>query len=108
MQYVRLGNSGLQVSRICLGMMSYGAKSWREWVLGEADAEEHVRKALDLGINFFDTANVYSVGVSEEITGRTLLKHVKRDEVVIATKVRGEMREGDVNGSGLSRKHIME
>ncbi|MCA9984338.1 MAG: aldo/keto reductase, partial [Anaerolineales bacterium] len=108
MQYVRLGNSGLQVSRICLGMMSYGAKSWREWVLGEADAEEHVRKALDLGINFFDTANVYSIGVSEEITGRTLLKHVKRDEVVIATKVRGEMREGDVNGSGLSRKHIME
>ncbi|MCB0028038.1 MAG: aldo/keto reductase, partial [Anaerolineales bacterium] len=71
MQYVRLGNSGLKVSRICLGMMSYGAKSWREWVLGEADAEEHVRKALDLGINFFDTANVYSVGVSEEITGRT-------------------------------------
>lgn len=108
MQYVRLGNSGLKVSRICLGMMSYGAKSWREWVLGEADAEEHVRKALDLGINFFDTANVYSVGVSEEITGRTLLKHVKRDEVVIATKVRGQMRDGDVNGSGLSRKHIME
>ena len=108
MQYIRLGNSGLKVSRLCLGMMSYGAKSWRDWVLGEEEADEHVRTALDHGINFFDTANVYSLGVSEEITGRTLLKHVRRDEVVIATKVRGQMRAGDVNGMGLSRKHIME
>ena len=108
MEYVRLGKSGLKVSRICLGMMSYGSKSWREWVLGEEEADEHVKAALDLGINFFDTANVYSTGVSEEITGRVLQKHIKRDEVVIATKVNGRMRDGDVNAVGLSRKHIIE
>lgn len=70
MEYTRLGKSGLKVSRICLGMMSYGSKSWREWVLDEATCEAHVKRALELGINFFDTANVYSVGVSEEMTGR--------------------------------------
>ncbi|MCL4155719.1 UNVERIFIED_CONTAM: hypothetical protein GTU68_067119 [Idotea baltica] len=107
MEYTRLGKSGLNVSRICLGMMSYGSKSWREWVLGETEANEHVREALELGINFFDTANVYSIGVSEELTGKALKKFAKRSEVVLATKVFFSMSD-DPNGSGLSRKHIMD
>ena len=74
MKYTRLGKSGLKVSQICLGMMSYGSKSWREWIQGEDVANEHVKKALDMGINFFDTANVYSIGVSEELTGKALKK----------------------------------
>lgn len=107
MEYTRLGKSGLNVSRICLGMMSYGSKSWREWVLGEPEANEHVKEALELGINFFDTANVYSIGVSEELTGKALKKFAKRSEVVLATKVFFSMSD-DPNGSGLSRKHIMD
>ena len=107
MEYTRLGKSGLKVSRICLGMMTYGSKSWREWVLDEATCEAHVKRALELGINFFDTANVYSVGVSEEMTGRALKKYAKRENVILATKVRGQMSD-DPNGSGLSRKHIMD
>ena len=107
MQYVNLGQSGLKVSRLCLGMMSYGSKAWREWVLEEEDARPFVKRALDVGINFFDTADVYSTGESERITGN-LLKHfgVKRDSVVLATKVHGQMSD-DINDRGLSRKHIM-
>ena len=107
MKYTRLGKSGLNVSRICLGMMTYGSKDWREWILGEEECNEHVQKALELGINFFDTANVYSIGVSEELTGKAIKKYAKRDEVIIATKVFFKMAD-HVNGSGLSRKHIMD
>ena len=107
MQYVNLGQSGLKVSRLCLGMMSYGSKTWREWVLEEEDAKPFIKRALDAGVNFFDTADVYSTGDSEKITGN-LLKHfgVKRDTVVLATKVHGGMSD-DVNDRGLSRKHIL-
>ena len=108
MQYVNLGKTGMIVSRICLGMMSYGSKEWREWILGEEQAKPFIKRALDAGINFFDTANVYSLGESEKITGN-LMKHfgVKRENVVIATKVNGQMSD-DVNDGGLSRKHIMD
>ena len=108
MQYVNLGKTGMQVSRLCLGMMSYGSKQWRGWVLEEEDAKPFIKKALDAGINFFDTANVYSLGESEKVTGN-LLRHfgVKRDNVVVATKVHGQMSE-DVNDKGLSRKHILD
>ena len=108
MQYVNLGKTGMKVSRLCLGMMSYGSKQWRDWVLEEEDAKPFIKRALDAGINFFDTADVYSIGESEKITGN-LLKHfgVKRENVVIATKVNGQMSD-DVNDRGLSRKHIMD
>jgi aryl-alcohol dehydrogenase-like predicted oxidoreductase len=108
MQYVNLGKTGMKVSRLCLGMMSYGSKQWRDWVLEEEDAKPFVKRALDAGINFFDTADVYSTGESEKITGN-LLKHfgVKRQNVVIATKVNGQMSD-DINDRGLSRKHIMD
>jgi aryl-alcohol dehydrogenase-like predicted oxidoreductase len=108
MQYVRLGTTGLQVSRICLGCMSYGEpdRGGHEWSLGEDDARPFFTRAIEAGINFFDTANVYSAGSSEEITGRALKDFASRDDVVIATKVHGRMRDG-VNGAGLSRKAIM-
>ena len=114
MRYQRLGRTGLHVSRICLGCMSYGdpdatvAEStlrW-EWALREDAARPFFRRALELGINFFDTANVYSVGASEEITGRALRDFARREDVVIATKVWGRMRPGP-SGSGLSRKAIL-
>ncbi len=105
MEYTRLGKSGMKVSRICLGMMSYGDPKWRDWVLDEPAARPFIQRALELGINFFDTANVYSAGVSEEITGRALREMAKRDEIVVATKVHGKMRD-EPNGRGLSRKHI--
>ncbi|MCP4429293.1 MAG: aldo/keto reductase [Chloroflexi bacterium] len=108
MEYVRLGRSGLKVSRICLGMMSYGDPGWRDWVLSEDEGRPFVKKALELGINFFDTADMYSLGVSEEITGRLLREFVSsREEVVVATKVYFPIGKGP-NGGGLSRKHIME
>jgi len=107
MEYTKLGKSGLKISRIGLGMMSYGSKSWRPWVLEEEEGLQHVKRALELGINFFDTANMYSVGESEVITGKALKKYAKREEVVIATKVHFKMGE-HANGSGLSRKHIMD
>jgi aryl-alcohol dehydrogenase-like predicted oxidoreductase len=107
MQYVNLGKTGLKVSRICLGMMSYGTSKWREWVLDEDDSRPFVQRALELGINFFDTADMYSVGVSEEVTGRALRDFARRDEVVVATKVYNPMSD-DVNARGLSRKHIMD
>lgn len=107
MKYSNLGKSGLKVSRICLGMMTYGTPQWRDWVLSEEDSRPFVRRALEMGINFFDTADIYSVGVSEEVTGRALRDFAKRDEVVLATKVFSKMGSG-VNAGGLSRKHIME
>ncbi|MEO8499503.1 MAG: aldo/keto reductase [Vicinamibacteria bacterium] len=109
MDYVKLGKSGLDVSRICLGCMSYGIpeRGTHPWTLDEAGTEPFIRQALELGINFFDTANVYSDGTSEEIVGKLLRKLAKRDEVVIATKVHGRMRPGP-NGAGLSRKAIMQ
>ncbi len=108
MDYVCLGTTGLQVSRICLGCMSYGepSRGGHPWSLGKEAAEPFFRQALDTGINFFDTANVYSAGSSEEITGQTLLSMVSREEVVIATKVHGRTRPGP-NGQGLSRKAIL-
>jgi aryl-alcohol dehydrogenase (NADP+) len=108
MQYVNLGKTGLKVSRLCLGMMTYGSKTWREWVLEEPEARPFVKRALDAGINFFDTADVYSLGESEQILGN-LVKNlgVKRETVVIATKVNGVMSD-DINDRGLSRKHIMD
>ena len=108
MNHTRLGRTGLSVSRICLGCMSYGdpARGSHGWTLPESESRPFIRKALDLGINFFDTANVYSAGSSEEIVGKALLEYVPREEVVIATKVHGRMRPGP-NGAGLSRKAIL-
>ncbi len=108
MDYVKLGKSGLEVSRICLGCMSYGApdQGTHPWSLPEEQSRPFIRQALDAGINFFDTANVYSAGTSEEFVGRALKDFVPRAEVVIATKVHGKMREGP-NGQGTSRKAIM-
>lgn len=102
-----MGNTGLKVSRICLGTMSYGSKAWRDWVLEEADSRPFFEKALENGINFFDTADMYSLGVSEEITGKALKDLARRDEVVIATKVYQPMGDAP-NRGGLSRKHIMD
>ena len=108
MEYTRFGTTGMKVSRICLGCMGFGdAEHWtHKWVLNEENSRPVIRKALELGVNFFDTANVYSTGVSEEILGRALKDFARRDEVVIATKVRGRMRPGP-NGEGLSRKAIL-
>ena len=107
MDYVRLGNTGLKVSRLCLGCMSFGSSKWRSWVLDNDDARPFVQKALEGGINFFDTADVYSQGESERVTGKALKEYAKRHEVVIATKVNGPMGK-DANNKGLSRKHIMD
>src|SRR4051794_32546206 len=108
MEYANLGATGLKVSRVCLGCMSYGsrARGTHGWVLEEEESRPFFRQALEAGINFFDTANVYSLGASEEITGRALKDFAKRDEVVVATKVHGKMRD-DPNGRGLSRKAIL-
>jgi aryl-alcohol dehydrogenase-like predicted oxidoreductase len=107
MHYSKLGKTGLTVSRICLGCMSYGDKKWRDWVLSEDEAREHFAFAIEHGINFFDTADVYSHGVSEQVTGRWLGEMARRDDVVIATKVFGPMGTAQ-NRGGLSRKHIIE
>ena len=108
MQYVNLGKTGMKVSRLCLGMMSYGSRQWRDWVLEEEEAKPFVRRALEAGINFFDTADIYSLGESERVLGN-LLKHfgVRRENVVIATKVFNPMSD-EVNDRGLSRKHILD
>lgn len=106
MQYVNLGRTGLKVSRICLGAMSYGAPQWRDWVLNEEASRPFFKRALELGINFFDTADMYSHGVSEEVTGRALRDFARREEVVIATKVFHPFGDGP-NERGLSRLHIM-
>jgi 1-deoxyxylulose-5-phosphate synthase len=107
MKYTKLGRTGLDVSRICLGCMSYGGGSLgnHAWSLGEEESRPFIKKALEAGINFFDTANRYSLGNSEEILGRAIADFARRDEVVIATKVYGRMRPGP-NGAGLSRKAI--
>ncbi|MEK3685051.1 aldo/keto reductase [Paenibacillus sp. FSL R10-2736] len=108
MEYVKLGNTGLDVSRLCLGSMGFGdPEHWvHKWVLNEEQSRPVIKKALELGINFFDTANVYSLGRSEEVLGRALKDYSNRDEIVIATKLHGRMHEGP-NGAGLSRKAIM-
>jgi len=108
MEYTKLGNTGMDVSRICLGCMGFGdASRWiHKWVLDEDSSRPIIKKALELGINFFDTANVYSIGASEEITGRALKDYARRDEVVVATKVYFKMHDGP-DGSGLSRKAIL-
>ncbi len=108
MDYVRLGRTGLEVSRVCLGCMSFGdpQRGNHEWTLDDAASRPFLRKALDLGITFWDTANVYSDGSSEEIVGRALKDLTRREDVVLATKVHGRMRPGP-NGAGLSRKAIM-
>lgn len=107
MQYTNLGNTGLKVSRICLGTMSYGTSKWRDWVLDEEESREHIQQALELGINFFDTANMYADGVSEEVVGRALNDFAKRDEVVVATK--GFFNFGEKpNQGGLSRKALIQ
>jgi 1-deoxyxylulose-5-phosphate synthase len=108
MDYIKLGSTGLEVSRLCLGCMSYGEpdRGGHAWTLTESESRPFIKKALELGINFFDTANVYSDGSSEEIVGRALRDFTNRDDVVLATKVHGRMRQG-ANGAGLSRKAIM-
>jgi 1-deoxyxylulose-5-phosphate synthase len=107
-EYVRFGNTGMKVSRLCLGMMTYGSKKWREWVLEEGEARPFIQRALEVGINFFDTADTYSSGASEEVLGN-LLKAlgVRRETVVVATKVFNPMSQ-DINDRGLSRKHILD
>ena len=107
MEYVNLGKSGLKVSRVCLGCMTYGDPKWRPWVLGEVESRPFFERALELGINFFDTADMYSVGVSEEIVGRALQEIARRDQVVIASKVFFPVGEGP-NDRGLSRKHVLD
>ena len=107
MNYTTLGKTGLKVSRLCLGMMSYGTPEWRDWVLDEEASRPFIKRALEAGVNFFDTADMYSKGVSEEVTGRALKDFARRDEVVIATKVFFPMSKKP-NRGGLSRKHIMD
>lgn len=106
MLHVNLGRTGLKVSRLCLGTMTYGTPEWRPWVLSEEQSRPFIREALESGINFFDTANMYSNGMSEEVVGRAVRDFAKRDEVVIATKVFFPTGKGP-NDRGLSRKHIM-
>lgn len=107
MQYINLGHSGLKVSRICLGMMTYGTPKWRPWVLDEDQSRPIIQRAVESGINFFDTADVYSMGVSEEVTGRALRDFARREEVVIATKVFNPYNDKP-NQGGLSRLHILQ
>ena len=108
MEYVNLGSTCTKVSRICLGTMTYGSKKWREWILEEEESKPFFKRAIEAGINFFDTADVYSLGVSEEVTGRALKEFGgSRDKVVIATKVFNPMSD-DPNDKGLSRKHILD
>lgn len=107
MRYTTLGSTGMSVSRICLGCMTYGTSAWRPWVLDEADARPFFRKAIEAGITFFDTADMYSLGMSEEVTGRALREYGRLEELVIATKVFHAMGPGQ-NMAGLSRKHIVQ
>src|SRR5436190_19859909 len=99
MEYVNLGRTGLKVSMLCLGCMTYGSSKWREWVLDEEESRPYIQRALEAGINFFDTANMYSDGVSEEVVGRALRDFARREEVVLATKLFNPMRK-DPNGRG--------
>jgi aryl-alcohol dehydrogenase (NADP+) len=106
MDQVRLGNTGLKVSRLCLGCMTYGSPTWRSWVLDQEQSKPFFKAAVEKGITFFDTANVYSIGASEEVTGHWLREFARREEIVVATKVNGPMGKGP-NEKGLSRKSIM-
>jgi aryl-alcohol dehydrogenase (NADP+) len=106
MEYVRLGSTGVKVSRLCLGVMTYGDPAWRPWILSEAAGRPYIKRALEHGINFFDTADMYSLGKSEEVLGRALKDFASRDKVVVATKVYSPMSD-DPNDRGLSRKHLM-
>ncbi len=107
MKYTTLGATGVTVSRICLGCMSFGSSKWRPWVLDQGDALPFFRRAIEAGINFFDTADMYSLGVSEEVTGRALREYARMEEVVLATKVFNALSDGP-NMGGLSRKHIVQ
>ena len=106
MQYKRLGTTGMKVSPLCLGTMTYGTPEWREWVLDENASRPFIKKALDAGINFFDTADMYSLGESERVVGKALLDYADREDFVLASKVYNPMGDGP-NNRGLSRKHIM-
>ena len=106
MEYINLGRSGLKISRLCLGTMTYGSSQWRKWVLDEEQSRPFIRRALELGVNFFDTADMYSRGESEAVLGRALREYTRREEVVLATKVYFPMGEGP-NEGGLSRVHIL-
>jgi len=107
MNYVNLGRTGLKVSKICLGTMTYGSTAWRDWMLDEDTGRTYIKRALDAGITFFDTADVYSTGVSEEILGRAIRDFAKRDDIIIATKLFNAMGDGP-NDKGLSRKHVIQ
>jgi aryl-alcohol dehydrogenase-like predicted oxidoreductase len=107
MEYVSLGKTGLKVSRICLGTMTYGTPDWRDWVLPEDESRPIIKRALELGINFLDTADMYSLGVSEEVLGRAIKDYANRKDVILATKVYWPTGDGP-NDRGLSRKHIMD
>ncbi|TBW49093.1 aldo/keto reductase [Marinobacter halodurans] len=107
MEYRRLGSTGMKVSPLCLGTMTYGTPEWRDWVLDQRASRPFIKKALDAGINFFDTADMYSLGESERVVGKALLDYARRDQFVLATKVCSPMGDGP-NDRGLSRKHIME
>jgi len=107
LEFVRFGGTGLKVSRLCLGTMTYGSSKWRPWVLDEAESRPFIRRALEHGIIFFDTADMYSLGESERVVGRALKEFAKRDQIVLATKVFNPMGDGP-NDRGLSRKHIMD
>lgn len=107
MEYTQLGHTGLTVSRLALGCMSYGSSKWRSWVLDEPEARPFFRKAVEAGINFFDTADMYSLGASEEVTGRALREYANREEIVLATKLNFPVTSGP-NMGGLSRKHVLQ
>lgn len=107
MEYATLGRTGLKVSRIALGCMTYGSSKWKDWVLDEEESRTFFKQAIDLGINYFDTADMYSDGVGEEVTGRAVRDFARRDQIIIATKVYNPMGDGP-NDRGLSRKHIMD
>jgi aryl-alcohol dehydrogenase-like predicted oxidoreductase len=107
MEYVNLGRTGLKVSRICLGTMTYGTSQWRDWVLDEEESRPFIQRALEMGINFFDTADMYSRGMSEKVLGKALKDFARREEIVLATKVYVPMGEGP-NQRGLSRVHILQ
>ncbi len=107
MEYVRLGNTGLRVSRIALGCMSYGARGFHQWTLGEEESQPFFRQAVELGITLWDTANGYGGGTSEEFVGRAMRRFARREDIVVATKVYNKMHDGP-GGSGLSRKAILE
>ena len=107
MEYVRLGRTGLKVSRICLGTMTYGTPQWRPWVLDEAASRPFIARAVELGITFFDTADMYSRGESERVVGRALKEFARRDQIVLATKAFYPVTDGP-NAKGLSRKHLLD